>query len=99
MIQKSLIVKNASGLHARPASIIVRTLKPLSAEVKLKKKGKIIDARSLLMILSLEVVGGDEVTIIADGPDKERAIEIVYEIINSREEDLYKFTPGCGKKK
>jgi len=88
MLEKTVAVKNTTGLHARPASALVRAITPLSARVKLRKNNMEVNAKSMVHILTLEAVCGDMITILADGPDQEKAMQITYDIINSREDEL-----------
>jgi phosphotransferase system HPr (HPr) family protein len=88
MLEKTVAVKNSTGLHARPASALVRAISPLSASVKLRKNDMEINAKSIVHILTLEAACGDTITILADGPEQEKAMQITYNIISSQEEDL-----------
>ncbi len=88
MIEKTVIVKNTMGLHLRPASIIAKVIKNYEADIKLEKGNKTVNANSCLLIVSLGAKKGDEVKIIAEGTDEEKAMEKVYNIINASENEL-----------
>ncbi len=74
---KALRVKvaNRSGLHARPAALFVQTAKKFSSRIVVKKAGKSADSKNILQVLALGVDMGDEIELVAEGPDEEQAIE------------------------
>lgn len=67
-------VTDPLGLHARPASELVKVAKEFSSAVKIEKDGKSADARRLIAIMSLGVKQGNKVTVSADGADEDAAI-------------------------
>lgn len=69
------------GLHARPAALLVATLKRLAATVSIAAHGKSVNARSAIGIMSLGVRKGDEITLSADGPDAAVAIAAIQDAI------------------
>lgn len=84
MTQKTLTIENKTGIHARPASIFVQTATKFKSKIQLQAKGKTIDAKSILMIMSMGLVKGTEVTIIADGPDEAEAVKALKDLIDSK---------------
>jgi phosphocarrier protein len=70
-----LKVVNRSGLHARPAAMFVQTARKFSSRIILRKAGKTADSKNILQVLALGVDMGDEVEVVAEGPDEEQAIE------------------------
>jgi len=70
-----LRVVNRSGLHARPAAMFVQTARKFSSKIMLRKAGKIADSKNILQVLALGVDMGDEVEVVAEGPDEDMAIE------------------------
>ena len=77
MTQETITIENKTGIHARPASIFVQTATKFKSKIQLQAKGKTIDAKSILMIMSMGLVKGTEVTIIADGPDEAEAVKVI----------------------
>lgn len=61
------------GLHARPAGMLVKEVKNYESAVTLTKGGKSTDARKLMMLMSLGVKCGDEITVEVTGADEEAA--------------------------
>ncbi|MFN0118517.1 MAG: HPr family phosphocarrier protein [Elusimicrobiota bacterium] len=75
MIEKDFIVSNRLGLHARPASLFVKTTCKFKSSIKIKKDGSEIDAKSIMGLLMLAAGPGSTLTIVADGPDEADAIK------------------------
>jgi len=80
-IQRTARMTNPSGLHARPAAQLVAGLRPYTAAVTIQVDGRRADARSITAVLGLGAAVGDEVTITADGPDAEAALDAVLAIV------------------
>jgi len=73
MITKDYLITAAEGLHARPATNLVRLAKKYKSTTSLQKGDKTVKLNSMLNILSLALKGGDTVTIIIDGEDEAEA--------------------------
>lgn len=73
MIAKDYLITAAEGLHARPATNLVRLAKKYTSVTCLKRGDKTVKLNSMLNILSLALKGGDTVTIIIDGEDEAEA--------------------------
>ena len=72
-----IVVRNASGLHARPATIFVQAAARYASRVTLEnldRGGRAVDAKSLLLILTAGVSSGHRIRIAADGPDEADAM-------------------------
>ncbi|MCL6452693.1 MAG: HPr family phosphocarrier protein [Alicyclobacillus sp.] len=74
-MEKTIQVQAESGLHARPASLLVREAGQFQSQLTLTKNGKSVDLKSILGVMSLAVSKGDEVTIRAEGVDEAEAVE------------------------
>ncbi|WP_156288373.1 HPr family phosphocarrier protein [Oceanobacillus salinisoli] len=74
MVERSVKVELESGLQARPAAQFVQEANRYSSHLFLEKEGKKVNAKSIMGIMSLAIASGEEVTLIADGPDEEEAI-------------------------
>jgi phosphocarrier protein len=75
MIEKQYIILAPDGLHARPATALVRFVRQFSSTFQLEKEGRAIPLDSLLAILSLGAKGGDTLTFRIKGEDEEKAAE------------------------
>jgi phosphocarrier protein HPr len=73
MIAKEYLITAAEGLHARPATNLVRLVKKFKSVSSLKKGEKSVKLNSLLNILSMALRGGDTITILVDGEDEAEA--------------------------
>lgn len=67
-------IKTETGLHARPAALVVGTAAKFKSEITAEKQGQTANLQSLLGLLSLAVVQGDEITIKAEGKDEDKAM-------------------------
>lgn len=74
LIEQSVEVTIESGLQARPAAQFVQEANRFSSDLFLEKDGKRINAKSIMGLMTLAVAKGEFVTIIADGPDEQIAI-------------------------
>lgn len=78
MISQEVQVKNATGLHARPANVFVKTARRYPCKVILQKGGRLFNGKSIVNVLSACVTCGTTVTIVCDGEQEEEALrEIV----------------------
>jgi phosphocarrier protein HPr len=75
MAQRTVAVASASGLHARPAKLFVQAAVKAGVPVTIRAGDKAVPARSMLGVLSLGVVQGTEVTLEAEGPGAEEALD------------------------
>lgn len=86
MTEKTVMIQNPTGLHARPASLLVQKASSFKSSIKLVKDGREIDAKSLLGVMSLAVKGNDSVTIRAEGEDEAAAVETIAQFLESHQE-------------
>ena len=77
-------IQNATGIHARPASTFVQTASKFKSKVQIKAKGKTVDAKSILMIMSMGLSKGTEITLVADGPDEADAVAQLKALVDSK---------------
>ena len=75
MISKEVTVTNSVGLHARPATYFIQKANTYKSSVWIERGDRRANAKSLLGVLSLGIVKGSEVKIIADGVDEADAID------------------------
>lgn len=83
MITKEVVINNQVGLHARPATFFIQKANEFKSSIWVEKEERRVNAKSLLGVLSLGIVKGTAVTIIADGTDEEEAIVTLSELIDS----------------
>ena len=80
---KEVFVKNQVGLHARPATFFIQKANEYKSSIWVEKEERRVNAKSLLGVLSLGIVGGITIRIIADGPDEEQAVEGLVKLVDS----------------
>lgn len=74
MFVKDVQVQNQVGLHARPATFFIQKANEFKSSIWVEKDERRVNAKSLLGVLSLGIVGGTTIRIIADGADEEQAV-------------------------
>ncbi|MDD6175296.1 MAG: HPr family phosphocarrier protein [Firmicutes bacterium] len=83
MYVKDVMVQNQVGLHARPATFFIQKANEFKSTVWVEKEERRVNSKSLLGVLSLGIVGGTTIRIIADGPDEEEAVESLVKLVQS----------------
>ena len=83
MFVKDVMVQNQVGLHARPATFFIQKANEFKSSIWIEKEERRVNAKSLLGILSLGIVGGTQIRIIADGADEESAVAGLIELVES----------------
>lgn len=86
MVTKEVMVSNPKGLHARPATILVRKAASFKSDIGIEYMGKKANIKSLIGILSLGVGPNNTVNVMANGVDEKLALEEIVNLINSLEE-------------
>lgn len=69
----SYVVKDEVGLHARPAGMLVKEAKNYTSQIEIKKGEKKADAKKLMMLMTLGVKCGEEITVEISGEDEDVA--------------------------
>ena len=80
MYVKEVTVENQVGLHARPATFFIQKANEYKSSIWVEKEERRVNAKSLLGVLSLGIVGG---TIIADGADEQAAVDGLVKLVSS----------------
>ena len=83
MFVKDVMVQNQVGLHARPATFFIQKANEFKSSLWIEKEERRVNAKSLLGILSLGIVGGTSIRIIADGADEQEAVTGLIELVDS----------------
>ena len=83
MFMKETTVNNQVGLHARPATFFIQKANEFKSSIWVEKEDdRRVNAKSLLGVLSLGIVKGTTVTLIADGADEKEAVGALVELVN-----------------
>ena len=83
MFVKDVTVQNKVGLHARPATFFIQKANEYKSSIWIEKEERRVNAKSLLGILSLGIIGGTTIRIIADGSDVQDAVEGLVDLVDS----------------
>lgn len=83
MCVKEVLVENQVGLHARPATFFIQKANEFKSSIWVEKEERRVNAKSLLGVLSLGIVGGTTIKILADGIDEEEAVSSLVELVKS----------------
>lgn len=83
-MKRKVKIINESGLHARPAAIFVKTASQFKSEINIEFKDSVLNAKSIMNILSMGAKKGDEVVIITNGPDEKEALDALVNQIESK---------------
>lgn len=66
-------IKDAMGIHARPAGLLVKEVAKYKSKISLTKDGKTVDAARLMAVMSLGVKQGQVVSVTVEGDDEDAA--------------------------
>ena len=83
MVSKEVIIQNQVGLHSRPATFFIQKANEYKSSIWIEREERRVNAKSLLGVLSLGILKGTKITIIADGVDEEKAVEGLAELVIS----------------
>ena len=75
MIRKPITIGISNGLEARPIAMLVQVASQYSSNIYLESEAKKVNAKSIMGMMSLALQEGDEVTVVAEGEDEEKAAE------------------------
>lgn len=83
MYVKDVMVQNQVGLHASPATFFIQRANEFRSSIWVEKEERRVNAKSLLGVLSLGIVGGTTIRVMADGADEEAAVESLVKLVQS----------------
>jgi phosphocarrier protein len=81
MVSKTATILNKQGLHARPATAMVNTASKFKSEIFICKDDKKVNGKSILGLLVLAAESGSSLTIEANGPDENEAVDALVELV------------------
>ena len=82
MITREVTINNQVGLHARPATFFIQKANEFKSIIWVEKDERRVNAKSLLGVLSLGIVKGTTISIVADGVDEVQAVEMLADLID-----------------
>ena len=83
MLTREVTINNQVGLHARPATFFIQKANEFKSNIWIEKDDRKVNAKSLLGVLSLVIVKGTSVNLIADGSDEKEALNTLETLIVS----------------
>jgi phosphocarrier protein len=86
VIKKEMVVKNKSGLHARPAALFVQVANKFDSRITVKRDGEEVNGKSIMGILMLGAEKDSIIIIEADGEDAQAALDELEKIIDNEED-------------
>jgi phosphocarrier protein HPr len=86
MVSKEVTVKSATGLHARPATLLVKKASSFKSDISIEFDGKKANVKSLIGVLSLGVTKNATVNVVTSGDDETLALEEIVKLLNSLED-------------
>ncbi|WP_294371445.1 HPr family phosphocarrier protein [uncultured Clostridium sp.] len=86
MIEKEVVVKNGSGLHARPATLLVKKASGFKSDISIEYNGKKANVKSLIGVLSLAVTKDATIKVVASGDDEALAVEEIVKLVENLED-------------
>ena len=83
MYSQEAVVNNQVGLHARPATFFIQKANEFKSAIWVEREERRVNAKSLLGVLSLGIIKGTAINLIADGADEKEAVEALVKLISS----------------
>jgi phosphocarrier protein HPr len=83
-VEKEVPIVNRLGLHARPAAMFVRIASRHRSEIWVSKEGEEVNGKSIMGLMMLAAGQGSKLRIRCEGPDAEKAIEELEQLVNAR---------------
>ncbi len=80
MIEREITVTNKLGIHARPASLIVKAASQFSSTITIIKDDVIANAKSILSVMILVAAKDTKILLKVDGPDEQKAFDTIAEM-------------------
>lgn len=74
IVEKTVVIKNKQGLHARPAALFVQIANKFNSEITISKGKQKVNGKSIMGIMMLEAGAGSKITIAANGDDAQKAV-------------------------
>lgn len=83
MVKGKIIVKNKSGLHMRPAGILAKIASKLKSKIEIHSGDKVIDPKSILILMSAGITQGTEIEILCEGETEGADLQVLLDAIAS----------------
>lgn len=87
MVHKVLEITHAEGLRSKAAAMFVQTASKFDSQILIEKGNKKINAKSIMGVLSLGVVKGESIHLVATGEDEKEAVSTIVALVKSNFEE------------
>jgi phosphocarrier protein len=84
MISRDFTINNKLGLHARPSAQLTQTAAKFESEIGISRNGRRVNAKSIMGVMMLAAGAGSVVTVDAEGPDEQEAVDAIGALIESK---------------
>jgi catabolite repression HPr-like protein len=84
MITKEITINIPNGLEARPVALLVQVASQYECSIHVSSNEKKVNAKSIMGMMSMGISSGEKVTVSADGPDEDVAIENIEKYLSSK---------------
>jgi phosphocarrier protein len=84
MITREFTISNKLGLHARPSAQLTKTASQFKSEIWISKADRRVNAKSIMGVMMLAAGQGAKVTVDADGPDEDAALEAIGRLLEAK---------------
>lgn len=91
MIKKEFTIKNKTGLHARPAALLVKTTGKFKSNIFISKDGFEVNGKSIMGVMTLAAEPGSVIEVTIDGEDEKEAMQALKDLIVN---DFYENQPN-----
>ena len=87
MYTQEITVNNEVGLHARPATFFIQKANEFKSGIWVEKEDRRVNAKSLLGVLSMGIMDGTSISLIADGVDEAEALDALTKLVSTAPAD------------
>jgi len=82
--RREITILNRQGMHARPAMQLVETSSRFRSNIRIRKGGQQVNAKSIMEVMTLEAVKGTLLVLEAEGDDAEDALEALAQLVSDK---------------
>jgi phosphocarrier protein len=84
MPERTVMIENKNGLHARPAAEIVKLAAKFNSEITIVKDDLDVNGKSIMGVMMLAAEHGSSITLRAEGPDADQALDALANLVHNR---------------
>ncbi|WP_226035997.1 phosphocarrier protein HPr [Aquibacillus saliphilus] len=80
-VEKTATITDETGVHARPATVLVNKAGQFTSDIKMEYNGKSVNLKSIMGVMSLGIPKDSEIKIVAEGTDEQEALDTIIDTI------------------